>query len=70
MRRVHPCSDCSHCVVTRSAGFVSEVTWKCLDRNEQVDDRDGCTLGDDSGQLIGSVSYDIDLSLTANNVIE
>ena len=67
MRDVWSCDKCSHCVVTTTAGFVREVTWKCLDRNELVDDRDGCTFGDGSGQLIGSMAYDIDLSAMETN---
>lgn len=70
MRRVWPCGNCSHCVKVTTAGFVREVVWKCLDRNERVDDEDGCTFGDGSGQLIGATIYDIDLSLTMQSVVE
>lgn len=70
MRKVHSCKRCSHCVVVCTAGFVRETYWKCLDRDEQVDDGDGCTFGDSSGQLIGSVAYDIDLSLSRPETYE
>lgn len=64
MRAVRSCSGCSKCVVVYTAGFVRDELWKCLDRGEHVDASDGCTFGDDSGQLIGCVRYDVDLSQT------
>lgn len=60
MKDVQPCMSCSLCAVKLGFGFIGEDSYFCTLSGVEVEDGDGCTLGEegDMAQAVDGCEVD------------
>jgi hypothetical protein len=56
---VYRCGECSQCGKVLHCGFVTEYTYHCIKYRQDVERGDGCTFGDDCGNVVANQGIEI-----------
>ena len=60
LKRVTECRECALCAVRLGFGFIGADTMACTLSGVEVEDGDGCTMGEDGEPSQAVEPYDVD----------